>query len=158
MKRYRLPLLIALAALVVFVGLRVREATDGTYRTQQQLRQVPETHLFYPGPVVLSHGGGNQKSALLGQREAAFSKYTRGTNVPEEEPFAFYRERLSSAGGQSSGAADSLSSGQLRAIVYRRGSLVIQVTTLQRNSIRNPQAIDAYQTSYQLYIVADRPR
>ncbi len=39
MKRYRVPLLIALVvivALAVFVGIRIREATDGTYRTQRR--------------------------------------------------------------------------------------------------------------------------
>jgi hypothetical protein len=34
-KRYRTLLLIALTLLIVFVGLRVREATDGIYRTQE---------------------------------------------------------------------------------------------------------------------------
>ncbi len=101
MKRYRVPLLIALVvivALAVFVGIRIREATDGTYRTQRQLEQVPEGQLFYPDAVILSHGGGDQKRDILGQRDAAYSKYTLGTNVSEEALFAFYRERLSAAG------------------------------------------------------------
>ena len=37
MKRYRVPLLIVFAALVVFVGLCVHEATGGNYRLQRQL-------------------------------------------------------------------------------------------------------------------------
>lgn len=159
--RYRIPLLFVLVVFIVVavqVGIRIHEATDGVYRTAKQLQRVPEEHLFYPGSVDLAHGGENLSSDILGQKDVAFSSHTLGTNVSDEELFAFYRERLVAAGWQRSGADGSLSSGQLRAIVYRRGSLVIQVTTLQRGDVSNPVGINDYQTPYELYTVADRPR
>lgn len=158
MRRFRLLLFVVLAVLVVFVGWRVREATDGTYRTQRQLQQVPEEHLFYPGAVVLTHFGTDLKLDVLGQRTPAYSGYTLGTNVSEEELFAFYRERLSASGWQNAPSEVSLASGQLRGIAYRKGSLVVQVTTLKRGDVRNPAGIEAYQTPYEVYISADLPR
>jgi hypothetical protein len=74
MKRYRLSLLITLVvifALVVLVDIRIREATDGTYRTQRQLQQVPEEHLFYPGSVDLGQSGNDREQDFLGQRTRA---------------------------------------------------------------------------------------
>lgn len=161
MKRNRFPLLMALvviAVIVVFVSLRIREATDGTYRTQRQLEQVPEEHLFHPGSVVLSHGGADSKFDILGQRAGAYSGYTLGTNVTDEELFAFYRERLSAAGWQRAPSEGALISGQLRGIAYRKGSLLIQITTLKRGDVRNPTGIDAFQTPYEIVVYADLPR
>lgn len=161
MKRYRVPLLIALVvivALAVFVGIRIRAATDGTYRTQRQLEQVPEGHLLYPGSVVIAHFGIDLKFDVLGQRTQAYSGYTLGTEGPEEELFAFYRPRLSAAGWQRSGVDGTLVTNQLRAIVYRKGSLVIQVTTLRRDDIRNPPGVESYRTPYTIVLYADMPK
>lgn len=161
MKRYRVPLLIALVvivALAVFVGIRIREATSGTYRTQRQLQQVPEEHLFYPGSVVLTHGGTDRELDILGQRTRARSGYTLGTDATDDEIFAFYRERLSTVGWQSAPSEVTLFSGTRRGIAYRKGALLVQVTTLQQGDVRNPQAIDAYRTPYQITLYADMPK
>ncbi len=158
MRRYRLPLIIVLAALVVFVGLRVRAVTDGTYQMQRQLQQVPEEHLFYPGSVVLTHGGTDRELDILGQRTRARSGYTLGTDATDDEIFAFYRERLSTAGWQSAPSEGSLSSGQLRGVAYRKNNLLVQVTILRQGDVRSPQAIDAYRTPYQITLYADMPK
>ncbi len=161
MKRYRVPLLIALVvivALAVFVGIRIREATDGTYRTQQQLQQVPEEHLFYPGSVELRQFGDDRMHNILNQRIRANSGHILGTDATEAQIFVFYRERLRAQGWGESVSEVSLSTVDLRGIAYRKGSLLFQITLLRKNDVRNGSAIDAYQTPYTIVLYADMPK
>lgn len=158
MRRFRLPLLITLAVLVVFVGWRVREATDGTYRTQRQLQQVPEEHMVYPDSTVLERFGADLELDVLNQRTRAYSGYTLGTNATEEEVRAFYRGRLTATGWRDAPAEVSLSSGQARGDAYRKDSLLLQITILRKGDIRNDPATNSYQTPYQTVLRADLPR
>ncbi|HEY8600552.1 MAG TPA: hypothetical protein VIL85_19100 [Thermomicrobiales bacterium] len=89
MKRYRVPLLISLVVIAVFIGWRVREATDGTYQTQWQLQQVPEEHLFYPGAVVLGTSGRDYEWGIWGNNPA-ISGYLLGASASSKEIEAFY--------------------------------------------------------------------
>ena len=158
MRRYRLPLIIVLAALVVFVGLRVRAVTDGTYRTQRQLQQVPEKHLFYPGAVELSQFGADRRQDLTGQRIRAKSAHVLGTNATEAQVMDFYRERLSAQGWRESAAEAIRGTAQSRVAAYRKDALLVQIAILRKNDVSDGSATDTYQTPYQITLYADMPK
>ena len=61
----------------LLAGCLARSSGGGTITTRQELQQLPEEHLFYPGAVVTGQFGGDQRQTIEGTNHA-FSGYALG--------------------------------------------------------------------------------
>ena len=156
MRRLLAPLLAGVLA-ILLAGCQGSTTTIGPILKSAQLRQYPEYSLRYPGATLLGEGGVDGENGPFFYTRATAGA-VMGSNDSPEQILAFYERELPARGWQLSNVDTAVSTADLDAYAWRKGSVIFRIAFLRKNDPRNPAAGDQYATPFDFTLIADDPR
>lgn len=148
--------LAVLPFLTIGVGVWVlRSATDGAITRRSDLQKIPEEHLYYPGSAVIGSIGNDYMSGIWGSNPAT-SGHRLGVDASQAEVLAFYDRELAARGWQQSTNV-IYGTAELEVRGWVKGGVLVRLAILRKNDPRYPAAVNAYQTPYEIVLIAKSP-
>lgn len=124
----------------------------------EELRALPEEHLFYPATEEISRLGAPAANTPEGS-VAAFSGYRLGTQDGAEAVEVFYARELAERGWEAApGAVGAPATSELSARAWERDGLTFRLSIRRKDDPRgpSPEVAAQYETIFDIVII-DKP-